>query len=72
MDLENLDFSYTKTFKAGVSMRTNDLSVSFLKKGLVALVGAKDEQDAITLCGELLGGEAVAESHKFNEIFIYL
>jgi len=129
VDLENLDFSYTKTFKAdecpvcgsgkkvespkqemiieelcgrnrgkrtfsltptssfdldvekvtkiakdkgftvenqgelGISMRTNDLSVSFLKKGSAVLVGAKDEQDAIALYKELLGRKAVVESH---------
>jgi len=128
VDLENLDFSYTKTFKAdecpvcgsgkkvespkqemiieelcgrnrgkrtfsltptssfdldvekvtkiakakgftvenqgelGISMRTNDLSVSFLKKGSAVLVGSKDEQDAIALYKELLGREAVVES----------
>ena len=44
-------------------MRTNDLSVSFLKKGSAVLVGAKDEQDAISLYQELLGRKAVVESH---------
>jgi len=47
----------------GISMSTNDLSVSFLKKGSAVLVGSKDEQDAITLYKELLGRKAVAESH---------
>jgi len=47
----------------GISMRTNDLSVSFLKKGSAVLVGSKDEQDAIALYKELLGRKAVAESH---------
>ena len=46
-------------------MRTNDLSISFLKKGLAVLVAAKDEQDAIALYNELLGMKAVAESHLF-------
>jgi len=39
----------------GISMRTNDLSVSFLKKGSAVLVGSKDEQDALALYKELLG-----------------
>jgi len=47
----------------GISMRTNDLSVSFLKKGSAVLVGSKDEQDAVALYKELLGRKAVAESH---------
>jgi len=47
----------------GISMRTNDLSVSFLKKGSAVLVGSKDEQDALALYKELLGRQAVAESH---------
>ncbi|KAG2477866.1 MAG: 4-methyl-5(B-hydroxyethyl)-thiazole monophosphate biosynthesis protein [Nitrosopumilales archaeon] len=47
----------------GISMRTNDLSVSFLKKGSAVLVGSKDEQDAIALYKELLGRKAMTESH---------
>ena len=47
----------------GISMRTNDLSVSFLKKGSAVLVGSKDEQDAIALYKELLGRKAVNGSH---------
>ena len=39
----------------GLSMRTNDLSVSFMKKGSAVVVGPKDEDDAITLYKELLG-----------------
>jgi len=39
----------------GLSMRTNDLSVSFMKKGSAVVVGPKDEEDAISLYKELLG-----------------
>jgi len=39
----------------GLSMRTNDLSVSFMKKGSAVVVGPKDEDDAISLYKELLG-----------------
>jgi len=39
----------------GLSMRTNDLSVSFMKKGSAVVVGPKDEEDAILLYKELLG-----------------
>ena len=36
-------------------MRTNDLSISFMKKGSAVVVGPKDEEDAILLYKELLG-----------------
>ncbi len=39
----------------GLSMRTNDLSVSFMKKGSAVVVGPKDEEDAISLYKKLLG-----------------
>jgi len=39
----------------GLSMRTNDMSVSFMKKGSAVVVGPKDEQEAISLYNELLG-----------------
>ncbi len=44
----------------GLSMRTNDLSVSFMKKGSAVVVGSKDEADAIVLYKTLLGKEIKA------------
>ena len=41
----------------GLSLRTNNISVSFMKKGSAVIVGPKDEQDAIILYNELLGKE---------------
>ncbi|MEK6947114.1 MAG: ThiF family adenylyltransferase [Nanoarchaeota archaeon] len=41
--------------KFGLSLRTNDMSVSFMKKGSAVIVGPKDESDAISLYNELLG-----------------
>ena len=41
----------------GLSMRTNDLSVSFMKKGSAVIVGPKDESEAISLYHSLLGKE---------------
>ena len=38
----------------GLSMRTNDLSVSFMKKGSAVIVGTKDEEDAVSLYKSLL------------------
>ncbi|MBS3926375.1 MAG: ThiF family adenylyltransferase [Nitrosarchaeum sp.] len=39
----------------GLSLRTNDLSVNFMKKGSAVIVGPKDEQAAVSLYKELLG-----------------
>ena len=39
----------------GLSMRTNELSVSFLKRGSAVVVGTKDEKDAVSLYKEFLG-----------------
>ena len=41
----------------GLSLRTNEMSVSFMKKGSAVIVGPKDEKDAISLYNELLGKE---------------
>ena len=46
----------------GLSMRTNDLSVSFMKKGSAVIVGPKDENDAISLYKSLLGKEMSAKT----------
>jgi adenylyltransferase/sulfurtransferase len=46
----------------GLSMRTNDLSVSFMKKGSAVIVGSKDESDAISLYKRLLGREITKTS----------
>ena len=39
----------------GLSLRTNEMSVSFMKKGSAVIVGPKDEKDAVALYNELLG-----------------
>ena len=39
----------------GLSLRTNELSVSFMKKGSAVVVGSKDESDAVSLYKSLLG-----------------
>ncbi len=41
----------------GLSMRTNDLSVNFMKRGSAVVVGSNDESDAISLYKTLLGKE---------------
>ncbi|HJJ23665.1 MAG TPA: ThiF family adenylyltransferase [Nitrosopumilus sp.] len=44
----------------GLSIRTDELSVSFMKKGSAVVVGSKDEADAISLYKRLLGKETIA------------
>jgi adenylyltransferase/sulfurtransferase len=43
----------------GLSMRTSDLSVSFMKRGSAVLVGPKDEQEATSLYKDLLGVKSI-------------
>jgi adenylyltransferase/sulfurtransferase len=43
----------------GLSMRTNDLSVNFMKRGSAVLVGPKDEQEATSLYRDLLGVKSI-------------
>lgn len=43
----------------GLSLRTDDLSVSFMKSGSAVIVGAKDEKEVITLYKEILGVKSV-------------
>ena len=43
----------------GLSMRTNDLSVSFMKRGSAILVGQKNEQEATSLYKDLLGVKSI-------------
>ena len=40
-------------------MRTNDISVSFMKSGSAVLVGPKDEQEATSLYKDLLGVKSI-------------
>ena len=43
----------------GLSMSTNELSVSFMKRGSAVLVGPKDEQEATSLYKDLLGVKSI-------------
>ena len=43
----------------GLSLRTSDLSVSFMKRGSAVLVGPKDENEATALYKELLGTKPI-------------
>ena len=48
----------------GISMRTNDISVSFMKSGSAILVGPKDEQEATSLYKDLLGTKSIITEPK--------
>ena len=48
----------------GISMRTNDISVSFMKSGSAVLFGPKDEQEATSLYKDLLGTKSIITEHK--------
>ena len=48
----------------GLSLRTDEQSVSFMKRGSAVIVGTKDEQEAISLYNSLLGRrEAMPKRH---------
>jgi molybdopterin/thiamine biosynthesis adenylyltransferase/molybdopterin converting factor small subunit len=47
-------FTVDNQGELGLSLRTNELSVSFMKKGSAVIVGSKDENDAVTLYKSLL------------------
>ena len=47
----------------GLSLRTDEQSVSFLKRGSAVVVGTKDETGAISLYKDLLGIKAIPKSH---------
>ena len=46
----------------GLSLRTDEFSVSFLKRGSAVVVGTKDENEAVALYKDLLGTKLVAKS----------
>jgi len=48
-------FLIDKQGQLGLSLRSNEMSVSFMKKGSAVIVGPKDEEDAVSLYNELLG-----------------
>ena len=51
---QSMDLRVDNQGDLGLSMRNNDLSVSFMKRGSAVLVGPKDENDAIILYKKLL------------------
>ncbi len=57
------NFKVENQGQLGLSLRTNEQSVSFLKRGSAVIVGAKDQKEAISIYNDLLGRkEAVPKS----------
>jgi adenylyltransferase/sulfurtransferase len=52
---KNSGFKVENLGDLGLSLRTNELSVSFMKRGSAIVVGTKDEKDAVSLYKNLLG-----------------
>ena len=52
-------FTVENLGELGLSLRTDELSVSFMKSGSAVIVGAKDEKGAIALYKEILGEKQV-------------
>ena len=48
-------FSVENQGSMGLSMSTNDISISFMKHGSAVVVGTNDEDEAVTLYKQLLG-----------------
>ena len=57
-------FSVENLGDLGLSIRTDDLSVSFMKRGSAVLVGPRDEKEAISLYKDLLGTKSIITEHK--------
>ena len=51
---ESMEFRVENQGELGISMRTNDLSLSFMKRGSAVIVGPKDENEAVLLYKKLL------------------
>jgi len=56
---KDLQFNVENQGELGLSMSTNDLSVSFMKRGSAVLVGPKDETDAVSLYKKLLSKKEI-------------
>ena len=50
----DLQFRVENQGELGLSMRTNDISVSFMKRGSAVIVGPKDEENAVSLYKKLV------------------
>ena len=56
---EQKQFTVENLGELGLSLRTDELSISFMKSGSAVIVGAKDENESIALFKEILGEKQV-------------
>ena len=56
---EQKQFTVENLGELGLSLRTDELSISFMKSGSAVIVGAKDENESIALYKEILGEKQV-------------
>ena len=52
-------FTVENLGELGLSLRTSELSISFMNSGSAVIVGAKDEKDAVELYKEILSVKSV-------------
>ena len=52
-------FTVENLGELGLSLRTDELSISFMKSGSAVIVGSKDEKEAVAVYKELLGVKSV-------------
>ena len=58
-DARGKQFTVENLGELGLSLRTDELSVSFMKSGSAVIVGTKDEKEAVALYREILGVKSV-------------
>jgi adenylyltransferase/sulfurtransferase len=58
---DSYGFKVENLGELGLSLRTSDISVSFMKRGSAIIVGTKDEDEAVSLYKRLLGIEKETE-----------
>ena len=46
----------------GLSLRTNEMSINFMKKGSAVIIGPKDESEDISLYNYLLGKKIIKKT----------
>ena len=56
---KTMGFTVENQGNLGLSLRTNDISISFMKKGSAVIVGPPNEQEAISLYHEVLGKKSI-------------
>ena len=59
---KKMGFTVENQGDLGLSLRTNEMSINFMKKGSAVIVGPTNEQEAISLYHEVLGRQSIKET----------